>query len=85
MNIEELKNLLDEKGISPNRYSLNGGLENDTLCIEKVFCKWVVYYTERGNKYNEKSFLNENDACEYFYKLLAEDCSTMFGENSDGC
>lgn len=73
MNIKELKKLLDEKGVSPNRYSLNGGLENDTLCIEKASYRWIVYYTERGNKYDEIGFCNENEACIYFYNLIIND------------
>lgn len=48
-------------------------MKNDTICIDKIFFRWSVYYTENGIKYDEKGFSNENDACNYFYNLIMND------------
>lgn len=73
MDMNELKKLLIEKGVPSEKYSLNGGMKNDTICIDKVYSKWVVYYSEKGIKYNEVGFCNEQEACEYFYNMLIYD------------
>lgn len=70
MNRIELKELLIYENIPSNSYSLDGGLLNDTLCIDKTKRGWIVYYTERGVKYEEMGFPSEEDACFYFYERI---------------
>jgi hypothetical protein len=73
MNKNELANKLQEKGINPNSYCLDGGLPNEAYCLNNSANGWEVYYSERGDKSGLKIFQNESDACIYLYKLLVND------------
>ena len=67
MTVNELKNKLDEIGVSQDLYSIMiGGLPNERLCLVEDEM-WQVYYSERGKKVGQKFFENEEEACEYFY------------------
>ena len=70
MLVNELKNKLDEIGVSQDLYSImTGGLPNERLCIVQGEM-WQVYYSERGKKVGQKFFKTEEEACEYFYEKL---------------
>jgi hypothetical protein len=43
---------------------------NDTLCLAKEGVRWCVYYTERGARFDEQWFGNEEEACEYLLSTL---------------
>jgi hypothetical protein len=56
------------------------GIEEDTkhsdqLRIEKWDFGWAVYYFERGNTFDLREFLREEDACDYFLSLVERDSS----------
>ncbi|CAH0135816.1 hypothetical protein SRABI80_00272 [Peribacillus frigoritolerans] len=68
----ELEKLLIKDNVPKNLYSLNGGLPNEVLCLNKRDNILEVYYSERGLKSNLKKFDTEDDACEYFYKTVLE-------------
>ncbi len=75
MNTEELKNALDKAGVKPHYYSLNGmsnGPYEGTAILEKDGMRWLVYIFERGNKWDEIWFTNEDEACEYLFKILTK-------------
>lgn len=67
-----LEKLLIEDNVPKSLYSLNGGLPNEVLCLNKRDNILDVYYCERGLKSNLKKFDTEDDACEYFYKTVLE-------------
>lgn len=70
MTINELKNKLDETGVSQDLYSIMiGGLPNERLCIVKEEI-WQVYYSERGKKVGQRFFETEEEACEYFWEKI---------------
>lgn len=77
MNIKELKELLQKENIPENAYSLSGGLQHDTYCIDEIYGTWEIYYTELGQKSNLKVFKSEDEACNYFYNWLKETMSLM--------
>lgn len=70
MTREELRLRLNEEGFPNESYSLEGGLPNERLCLERKNNRWFVYYSEKGNRTNEKDFLLEEVACQYFYELM---------------
>ena len=73
MTVDELKNKLDEIGVSQDLYSIMvGGLPNEKLCIVKDEM-WQVYYSERGKRIGEKVFETEEGACEYFFGKMERD------------
>ncbi|WP_144815981.1 hypothetical protein [Enterobacter sp. DE0047] len=66
----DLKKILEEEGVSKSLYCLDGGLPNEKLCLDYEGNKWLVYYSERGCRTGLESFMNEDDACCYIYKLI---------------
>ena len=70
MTIKNLEKKIKEYNIPKNAYSLNGGLPNESYCIDFINNNWEVYYSERGLKTEKKVFLDENTACEYFLNIL---------------
>ncbi len=66
MDTIELKRLLDARNVTPNAYSLQGGLRSETCTLARAGDVWEVYYSERGLKTGLKLFTTESDACEYF-------------------
>lgn len=72
MRKSELLEILKKEKVSPNSYSLNGGLPNEAYCLNKVNGTWEVYYSERGRKTGLKTFDSEDEACNYFFQLATE-------------
>ncbi len=70
MTREELRLRLKEERVPEDSYSLGGGLYNERLCLERKNNRWFVYYSEKGIRTNEKDFLMEEVACQYFYEEL---------------
>lgn len=70
MNKKQLENILLMNEVPKELYSLNGGLPNETYCIEKENERWQVYYSERGIKTNIGYFVNEEDACDCLLKEI---------------
>ena len=75
MNRIELREVLTAEGIRSDAYSLEGGLYEDRLCIDEQYGAWVVYYVERGKRWNERRFDTEDEACRYLLELLRQDRS----------
>lgn len=72
MKKDELHKLLLTSNTPTDLYSLNGGLPNESFCLNKEDDVWEVYYSERGVKSQLKRFESEEEACEYFYKIIIE-------------
>lgn len=70
MNIDNLKKLFDENKIPTAGYNLKGEMVSHSITLEKRKTGWYVYYSERGEIYEEVGLSNENDACEYMKKYV---------------
>ncbi len=70
MTKNDLKIKLENKGFPTGSFSLEGGLPNESYCLNKNGKIWEVYYSERGNKSGLKEFKDESEACLYMYNLL---------------
>jgi len=71
MNLESLRLHLKNLGISKGRYSLDGGVPNEKLCLEvSEDGTWHIYYSERGGKTTMSYWREEAAACQEFLKLL---------------
>jgi hypothetical protein len=70
MKREELKKILDEEWVPPYEYSLFG--ENDTGLIMEMLRDgtWLVYTRDRGQRFSERFFKTEDEACKYIYEKL---------------
>ena len=73
MNISDLEKRLQARHIREDMYCLNGGSSNESYCLNQADRNWEVYYSERGQKTNLKTFADENSACEYLYNLIMRD------------
>lgn len=66
MNKIELKEYFKKHNIPEKYYSLNGGMEEEKICLDDVHGKWVVYSVERGKMWGIREFDDEEKACKYF-------------------
>ena len=74
MTRQELVELLNEEGISPNTYSLDGDLLPNRIILYKNYNFWEIFYLdEKGNKKILKRCRNENDAYSFVHLFLIED------------
>ena len=65
MNIRKLKRILKKKGIPDYYYKIcEKGISDNKVNLDYEDGKWIVYYSERGKKFNKKIFYSESEACE---------------------
>lgn len=76
MNKTELCGILDQQGIDPDSYDLNGGLLPEKYILEEQAGKWSVYYSERGLQTGKRIFATEAQACLYLLDKLQSDPTT---------
>jgi hypothetical protein len=76
MNCAELEEILRQRKVDPSAYSLGGGLPAEKYTLDHAGSKWSVYYSERGQKNDERIFDFEDEACRYLLNLLSSDLST---------
>ncbi len=69
MNIQELKDELDQFGVSPRLYSLRGW-SHEKLCLEQRDGDWYVFLVERGRERPMRAFESEDEACIFMLGLL---------------
>jgi hypothetical protein len=78
VNRQELDAALLAAGVNPRNFSLYGGLPNDAVCLDTLpMGQWVVYYSERGSRFDVVEFDTENSACAYLFGLLAREPSVQ--------
>jgi hypothetical protein len=66
MDISALRMTLSERGIDPQDYRVEDAPGESTWCIRKQGKAWLVFYFERGTKWELQRFKTEASACEYF-------------------
>ncbi|GAA1576699.1 hypothetical protein GCM10009804_36650 [Kribbella hippodromi] len=76
MNVQELSALLQSKGVPPGAYSI-GSDSSESYCLLPEQGSWRVYYSERGNRNDERVYANEADACQALLDLLLRDRSVQ--------
>ncbi|TGD77605.1 hypothetical protein [Hymenobacter wooponensis] len=72
MTKQDLLATLLRLDISPDSYTLAGGLPNEAFCLDHSPGKWDVYYSERGQKTGLVSFAEEDVACKYLLGTLIQ-------------
>jgi len=65
LTYERLAAVLDHQGIPGARYVIgrNRKLHDQVFVADKWSNRWVVYYFERGSKWDIRKFRTEDDAC----------------------
>ncbi|MFD1739542.1 hypothetical protein ACFSCX_23965 [Bacillus salitolerans] len=73
MNKSELKSMLEIKQIPTYYYNLDGiGEVDQRVCLEKEGQEWIVFYSERGKRFDIKRFNTEDEACQDILNRLVE-------------
>ncbi len=74
MKKAELKAKLEQAGVRPEAYWLDGGLPNERYVLsQEANGRWDVYYSERGQKRGIRSFDSELAACQFLFDLVLKD------------
>lgn len=78
MNRHELGAALVAAGVNPRNFSVYGGLPSDAICLDTLPTgRWVVYYSERGSRFDVIEFDTESSACAYLFGLLVREPSVQ--------
>ncbi|WP_346895543.1 hypothetical protein [Clostridium sp. UBA7503] len=70
MNKKKLHEIILERKIPRDMYSLDGGFPNEAYCLNKEKDQWEVYYSERGIKSQLKRYGTEEEACKALLTIL---------------
>jgi hypothetical protein len=65
LTYESLAAVLDQEGITAERYVIgrNRKLQDQVFVVDKWSNRWVVYYSERGSKWDIHKHRTEDEAC----------------------
>ncbi len=73
MTRTEAEDRLRAEGVDRRTYNLSGALQNDSWILDGNGRVWIVFYFERGDRYEETQFGDESSALEYLVgKVLAD-------------
>ena len=72
MNIQELIERFESLGVPPRAYSV-GSERNESYSMVHENGKWTVFYSERGNRNDEMTFIDEHAACREFFDRVTRD------------
>ncbi|MDP3150098.1 MAG: hypothetical protein Q8N83_13330 [Ignavibacteria bacterium] len=76
MTIENLRKRLIEECFNEDYYHIGDHwkFKSDVYVLANPYGTWDIFYSERGNDNPSiKSFIELEDACEYFYQFLNSD------------
>lgn len=73
MNVSELFDRVSRNGGDVRAIFTGSGNPEDRYAIIHEGSRWIVFYTERGKKFEKKEFIIESEACEYIFSLLEKD------------
>jgi len=71
MDIAGVIRVLDERGCDPGGYRVLDPPDEATWCIRRQGKTWLVFYFERGTRWELQRFASETRACEYFLDRVA--------------
>lgn len=63
MTVAELRELLTRKAVPAGAYRLEDGGAGEAYILDREGREWVVYYSERGLRTEERRFQSEDEAC----------------------
>jgi hypothetical protein len=66
---DDLTQILRDAAVDPTYYAI-GEDRHEALCLLPRGQEWVVFLSERGEHYEERTFSTEDDACVYFLKRV---------------
>lgn len=74
MTVQELQTKLFEMDVPHYYYNICGSGEDEDqrICLANENGRWLVYYSENGDRAEINEYLNESEACEDFLNRLSE-------------
>ena len=69
-NVAQLREALDGENIDKAGYRINEPPGESTWCLRKQGKVWLVYWSERGERFDLQCFSSERTACEFFLHRL---------------
>lgn len=74
MTVQELQTKLFEMDVPHYYYSICGSGEDEEqrICLINEAGKWLVYYSEDGDRMEVSEYANEAEACADCYSRLVE-------------
>lgn len=76
MTKQDLEDAFRKHGIRPDAYDLNGDIGSETYVLREEGGEWFVFYSERGQRRNLRSFPSETAACEHMFERVVSDPTT---------
>lgn len=73
MTIKEVKSLLPKIGVPESSYNIDNSptpIVPGTIIIEKIPKGFSVYWTERNEVFEQRDIADEQEAVDYFLRLL---------------
>ncbi|MFC7449719.1 hypothetical protein [Rhodococcus daqingensis] len=71
MSVQLLRIYLDDLGFGERDYAI-GHDADDRFCLVRDGDKWVVYFSERGSRWDDVSFDSEKVACMFMLGLFTQ-------------
>ena len=71
MTVQDLQTSFDTNNVPKDYYSFRGMAAGDCYVLENTDGTWVTYYSERGSRYDEAAYNNEDEACKAMFTLVA--------------
>jgi hypothetical protein len=69
MRMSDAKDIVEAARVDPLYFSFDGE-RHEALCLLASGQTWAVFLSERGQRYEERVFTSEDEACTYFLKRL---------------
>jgi hypothetical protein len=81
MDVADLRLALEDHGVRETAYDLDLAgftLPNDRYCLRSEGrLRWIAFYNERGQRFDERTWITESEACEHFVHALVNDRGAM--------
>jgi hypothetical protein len=69
VTVSDLREIVQSARVDPTLYSFDSE-RHEALCLLAFGQDWKVFLSERGQRYEERTFVNEDEACVYFLKRI---------------
>lgn len=83
MTIADLNQIFVSNDVPTGCYSFSGPGGGDTYVLESENGQWLLYYNDRGQRYEQQEFADESIACEAMLKAVAR--LVKGGQHRDVC
>ena len=87
-SVQLLRSYLDDLGFSERDYGIGHDAERQDVdnrhCLIGEGDQWIVYYSERGSRWDEMTFDSEKVACMFMLGLFTQKYVERWPRHGDG-